>query len=208
MGTSASGIVMRGLDFDIRALGRLCVWAGALGAASGVALAVVPAAVDDERYSYPLSAGGFIAVQCWFVVQHLGLLAGLVALRRAGGAGARRRGASTAIAGMVFLTLTEAVAITAADFDYAGTWTGLLDALYGISTILVGAGLVITGAFALRDRAGTGSWRWVPLATGVYSFVPMLPLIFTGFLGARLAIAGWMLLFALLGWTLTRERSS
>jgi hypothetical protein len=35
----------------------------------------------------------------------------------------------------------------------------------------------------------------------------MMPLMFMGYLGARLAITGWMLLFAALGWVLAREGS-
>ena len=75
---------------SMRVPGRLCLWAGALGVASGVFLAVVPPAVVEDRYSYPLTAVGFVLIQCWFVVQHLGLLAGIVGLGRIGTATALR----------------------------------------------------------------------------------------------------------------------
>lgn len=40
---------------------------------------------------------------------------------------------------------------------------------------------------------------------GVWVFVPMTPAIALSFLGARLAISGWMLLFAVLGLALVAE---
>jgi hypothetical protein len=36
----------------------------------------------------------------------------------------------------------------------------------------------------------------------VYVFVPLTPALFASYLAARLAIGGWMLGFALLGWAL------
>ena len=39
----------------------LCLAAGVLGAASGLALALVEPSVDVDRFSYPLSAGSFAA---------------------------------------------------------------------------------------------------------------------------------------------------
>lgn len=190
---------------SVRRLGHLCFWAGLLGAASGVLLAVIPPAVDEDRYSYPLTAAAFAALQLWFVVQHLGLLAGIVGLGRSRATGGRTVGVWTASAGMVLLTLTEAAAIGAARSSYPGLWTGVLDALYGVSTVMIGVGLIAAGFAVLRVRLWERAQRWLPLAMGVYVFVPMLPLMFAGFLGARLAITGWMLLFAALGQALARE---
>lgn len=184
--------------------GLLCFWAGVLGAASGVFLAVVTPAVDDDRYSYPLTAVGFVLIQGWFVIQHLGLAAGLVGLRRSAAVGARRVGVTVAIVGMGLLTATELAAIGAARSTYPGPGTGLLDAFYGISSVAIGIGLVGVGVAVLRAGIWRGWRRWLPLALGVYVFVPMFPAMFGGFLAARLAISGWMLLFALLGWALAR----
>ena len=72
--------------------GAMCLAAGILGAASGIFLAVYPAQVSEDMFSYPLTAGGFTVIQIWFVVQHMGLLAGIAALARAA-VMARGRGA-------------------------------------------------------------------------------------------------------------------
>ncbi len=187
-----------------RSLGRVCLWAGLLGAASGVALAVAPAAVAEDRYSYPMTAAVFVAAQCWFAVQHLGLWAGIVGLGRSA-AQAPRGALRLAAAGMLLLAAAELAAITAAGSAYPGPGTGILDALYGVSTIAVGVGLVWAGVVVVRRRGWTGRRRWLPLVLGIWVFVPMLPALFGGFLAARLAITVWMVLFALLGWALERE---
>ncbi|MGL6278755.1 MAG: hypothetical protein ACRC50_04270 [Gaiella sp.] len=192
---------------NVRRAGRVCLWAGLLGAVSGVFLVVVPPAVESDRYSYPLTAAGFVAIQVWFAAQHLGLLAGILALGRSGAAGARLLGVRAAAAGMGLLTLAEIAAIAAAGSSYPSPGTEVLDALYGISVVAIGAGLVAAGIAVVRRDLWRGRSRWLPLVTGLYAFVPMMPLMFMGYLGARLAITGWMLLFAALGWMLGRESS-
>lgn len=191
---------------SVRGLGRICLWAGVLGAASGVVLAVAPAAVADDRYSYPMTAAVFVAAQCWFALQHLGLWAGIVGLGRST-ARAPRGAVGLAGAGMLLLAATELAAIAAARSSHPGPGTGVLDALYGVSTIAVGVGLVWAGIVVVRRGGWTGPRRWLPLALGAWVFVPMLPALFGGFLAARLAITVWMVLFALLGWALERKKA-
>ncbi len=186
----------------VRRAGIVCVAAGLLGAASGVVLAMIGAQVPDSRYSYPLTATAFVAVQLWFAVQHLGLLVGLFGLRLAAVAGAGRPavwGPIIGIAGMVLLTLTELVAIGAADDPYPSSLTNVLDGLYAVASLGVGVGLTVVGIAVLRTRQWTGWRRWVPLTLGVWVFVPMTPAIVAGYVPARLAIAAWMLGFAALG---------
>lgn len=210
MSILAVSIQERQRRLSVALLGRLCLWAGLLGALSGVVLAAWPAAVDTGHYSYPLAATGFVLAQGWFVVQRLGLLAGLVGLGRSGAASSQRfrLGARFAVGGMVLLTLTELLAMSAAGSSSPSARTSALDTLYGISSIAIGLGLLAAGAAVARARSWRGSRRWLPLALGAYVFVPMTPLIASGFLPARLAITGWMLLFALLGRALVREVGS
>lgn len=191
-----------------RRAGTVCLWAGFLGAACGVVLAVVPPQVDEDRYSYPLDAGPFAAFQVFFFLQHLALALGLVGVWRARAAGSRGAGAwglALAIAGMGLLALVELAAISAGNAPYPSPRTDLLDAGYGITSVVIGVGLVVAGVAVFRARRWTG-WRGLLLlVTGVYVFVPMIPALLGPLVLARLAITGWMLLFAALGWVLLRS---
>lgn len=188
-----------------RTIGNLCLGAGLLGAASGLYLTLVDPVVADDIFSYPLSADGFALIQIWFFVQHLPLLAGILALPRKGMWA--RRGVMVAAAGMALLAVTELWAITEAESTYPSSATDPLDASYGVASMLCALGLIVAGIAVLRDGPWTGWRRWVPLATGVWAIVPMTPMIMAGFVPARLGITGWMLLFAALGWALVRSPS-
>ena len=179
--------------------------AGILGAVSGIFLAVYPGQVSEDMFSYPLTAGGFTVIQIWFFVQHLGLLAGIAAFSRADSLAqgrSARWGTGLAVSGMALLAVTELIAITARNSTYPGDGTGLLDALYGVSTVAVGVGLILAG-IAVRHRGRWTGWRGlVVLVTGIFVFVPMMPALMGRFVFARLAITVWMLLFAALGYAL------
>jgi hypothetical protein len=189
----------------VRRAGLICLAAGLLGAAGGIFLAVYPGQVSEDRYSYPLTADGFTGLQLWFFLQHLGLLAGIVALARAGTMApgrSARWGAGLAVSGMALLAVTELIAVTARNSTYPGDGTGLLDALYGVSSFAVGVGLILAG-IAVRRRGRWTGWRGlVVLVAGIFVFVPMTPALMGPFVLARLAITGWMLLFAALGYAL------
>lgn len=194
--------------------GWLCLVAGVMGAAAAIFLILVDPVVDDGRYSYPLTPGGFTAIQVFFFVHHFGLLAGLYGLWRSGAAGMSRIGrwgTWGAIAGTALLTLTELVAISGAHSAYPSARTDLLDGLYGVASMLIGVTLLMAGVGVMR----AGLWRdWrrsLPLLLGVYVFVPLTPAMFGPFILARLGIGGWMLGFAFLGWALVkagRERAT
>lgn len=196
---------------SVRRLGAVCLWAGVLGAASGVFLAVAPPSVGHEMYSYPLTAPGFTVIQAWFFVQHLGLTAGLLALWWSGAAGKSRTGSwgiGVSVVGMLLLAVTELVAISAAGDRYPSSRTDLLDSLYGVASILTGAGLILAGVAVARSKRWSGWTRWLPLVLGIYVFVPMIPALFGPFVLARVAITVWMLLFASLGWALMKNSDS
>ena len=188
----------------VRTAAFLCLAAGVLGAATGLALAAGRARRStSDRFSYPLSAGSFATVQAWFGIHHLGLLAGLLALRWAGAlpdTRPARWGWAAAVIGMAGLAVTELVAIAAADADVDSGIGAALGGLYGVTCTAMGVGLLMAGASMWRAHAWEGWRRGVVLALGVWVFVPMFPaLIVTPTDGARLAIGGWMLLFAALG---------
>ncbi len=185
--------------------GVVCMAAGVLGAVSGIFLAVYPGQVSEDMFSYPLTAGGFTVIQIWFFLQHLGLLAGIAALARAeimAEAPSARWGTGVAAWGMALLAVTELIAITARNSTYPGDGTGLLDALYGLSSLAVGVGLILAG-IAVRRRGRWTGWRGlVVLVAGIFVFVPMTPALMGPFVFARLTITVWMLLFAALGYAL------
>lgn len=195
---------------SVRMAGLACLAAGVLGAASGLYMMFVPEQVSDDRYSYPLRAGPFVALQVWFFAQHLGLLAGQAGLERSGAGRTWRHarwGHRLGVAGMAALAITELLAIAARNTDYRTGLTNTLDVLYGSSSIAIGVGLAVAGTGVLRDRDWKGWGRWLPLVLGAWVFVPMTPAIAVGYLPARLAITGWMVLYALLGWLLLQRAS-
>lgn len=190
-----------------RLAGWTCFGAGVLGAASGIYLLLVSPSVPDDVFSYPLDSGAFAAIQTWFFVQHLGLVAGIAGLWAIGAAGPSRWarwGLVAAVVGMLMLAVTELWAITKGDATYPSAETDPLDAAYGVTSFLCGLGLVVAGIAVARAGRWTAWRRWVPLATGVWVFVPMTPMIFAGYVPARLGIVGWMALFAILGWLVAR----
>jgi hypothetical protein len=185
--------------------GWLGVVAGVLGVASAFFLLAVEPAVARDRFSYPFTPVGFAVAQGWFFVQHLGLLAALYGLWQSGSVGTSwpgRLGSWGAMAGMSLLAVTELVAISAANSAYPSAQTGTLDGLYGVSSILIGASLIVAGIAVIRAGRWHGWRRVLPLLLGLYVFVPLTPALFASWTLARLAIAGWMLGFAVLGWAL------
>jgi hypothetical protein len=194
----------------IRRSGAVCLVAGVLGAAGGVYLAVIEPVVSEDRFSFPQDAGQFATIQVWFVIQHLGLLLGLLALARTSAVPRTRLGlvgTYGAVVGMIGLTVMEAVAITARDVAMDSTTATVVGALYGVVSLVLGVSLVAAGIAIVRAEVWRGWQRWVVLVMGVWVFVPMMPALATMTDGARLAIAGWMLLFAALGAALMRDPS-
>lgn len=209
MATVAAAGASTSRERAVKLSGLVCLAAGVLGACSGIMLAVWPTEGADDTWRYPLSSEGFAAIQVWFAIQHLGLLAGIVAILRAGVVGAGRAGrvgVGVGAAGMALLTATELLAVTARDADL--NEYGYLNALYGISSILTGVGLIVAGVAVRRARIWSGWRNWIVLIAGIWVFVPMFPAMVAGFVPARLGITGWMLTFAALGWALWRAEDS
>jgi len=79
---------------------------------------------------------------------------------------------------------------------------GLLVMSYGLFSLVMGVALILEGVAVLRARVWDGWRRWLPLALGIWVFVPLMPAMGLPFEAAEAAMAGWMLLFAALGWCL------
>jgi hypothetical protein len=194
-----------------RLLGWVCVWAGAIGALQGLLLSVFPAQVGKERFSYPFDVTGHVLAQVSFFLQHLGLVAGLVALCALPAARLSRPtryGLWAGTIGMVLLAVQELVAIAAADEPLTSDLATLVSGLYSVPVLLIGVGLSIGGSGLARHTQTTEpAWlRWIPAVLGVWVFVPLSPALMGPFLAGRMAIGSWMVLFVALGWGLSRAQ--
>ena len=189
--------------------GWICFWGGLVGAVQAVIMLLWTPEVGADRYSYPMTPGGYVVAQLTFAVQHVALLVGLVALARSAWTARSRParvGAWASAAGMALLTIMEAVAILAASEPTGSATATLVDSLYGIPTIVLGVALVVCAVALVRDRSLGAGPRWMVLVLGVYVFVVLLPGIVTGsYTLARIAIGVWMLGFAMLGFLLARR---
>ena len=190
--------------------GRLGMAAGVLGALTVIPMLAWPAKSPESLVRYPFTPAEFQVIQAWFFVHHLALVAVLVgfALSGASGGGKVARGAGwVAVVGTTLLALMELV--TASRF---GEWDsklaneGVMGAGYGVSTNLIGIGLVVAGIGVVRARVWTGWERFIPLTVGLMHFLVVTPCLFSGnYVAGRLGIGSWMVVFGALGLALVRD---
>ena len=193
-----------------RLFGRVCLWAGVIGALQAVVLAIVPAQVDKARFSYPFDVTGHTVAQTSFFVQHLGLLAGMVALCCIPAARLTRStrwGLRAGTAGMGLLAVMELIAIAPANEPLSSDLATTVNGIYSVPVLLIGFGMTIGGVgLARQTEPTTPGWlRWIPTAVGVWVFAPLSPALMGPFVAGRAAIGSWMLLFVALGWGLMQE---
>lgn len=192
--------------------GTLLVAAGVTGALAGAAVAVWPREVAADQFSYPFGPTAHVAFQLFFTVHHLGLVAGLLALgwlARGSATRSVRVGLALAVAGLVGLTVMEAVtAFTGLGITVDSDRGQLLGTLYGVVSMATGLGLVVAGVGLARRPVLPGRGRWLPLVLGIWVFVPLTPALIAPMVWGRLAIIGWMLLFADLGLHLRRAAAA
>ncbi|MBT2555492.1 hypothetical protein [Arthrobacter sp. ISL-5] len=191
----------------VRRLGAIGFWGGIAGALSAVVVSVYPPVVVPEHFSYPFNATGFTIAQVFFAVQHVTMVAAIVALLRTPAVGSSRlarAGLFIGIIGLASLSLLELAAITAAHSVSGDPLYSLIQSLFAIPTMLTGIGLVLGGIGVLRARAWRGAKQFLPLVLGIYVFVPLIPAIMGPHVAGRIGIGIWVLLFGLLGWILWR----
>jgi hypothetical protein len=191
----------------VRRLGAVGFWGGIAGALSALVLIVYPPMVVPEQFSYPFNATGFTIAQVFFALQHVTMVAVIVALLRSPAVGSSRlarAGLCIGIAGLALLALLELAAITAAHSVSGEPLYGLVQSLFGIPTMLTGIGLILGGIGILRAGAWKGVKRFLPLVLGIYVFVALTPAIMGPHIAGRIGIGIWVLLFAQLGWLLWR----
>jgi Ca2+/Na+ antiporter len=181
--------------------GWTCVAGGAIGIACGLYTGFISPQVGTDRWSYPYAPTGYVVAQLVFALNHVMLLAGIVALARVAPASGRlwRAGIRTTVAGLVLYTACELWALAYTHSAKTAAGPNLLGGAYGISTLLIGVGLILAGVAVIRQRQWHGWRRLTPLIGGIAVFVVVLPGVFGPFLAGRLAIAVWMVLWAALG---------
>lgn len=189
----------------VKTAGLWCLIGAVIGALGGLVTGFIPPAVSFDLYSYPYTPSGFRVAQIVFALNHVLLLVGLIGLARSGAVGSSllgRIGLWVSGIGLVALTLCELGAMTLATSPYPGPGTDLMDTLYGVASILIGVGFLLTGIAVITTRRWIGWQRYVTLICGVAVFVIVIPGVFGPFLAGRLALVVWMVLFMALGWAL------
>lgn len=197
----------------VRTAGLLCLAGAVIGVVGGLVTAFIAPAVSSNRYSYPYTPTGYLIAEFSFALNHVLLLIGILAVARSGAAGTgrpRRIGVRISVAGLAALTLCEILSMALLNSAARTSATDALGMAYGVATILIGVGLVLTGVAAARTRIWTGWARFIVLACGIAVFVIVLPGVFGPFLAGRLALTVWMLMFAALGLALlqTHQRTN
>jgi hypothetical protein len=182
--------------------GLACVAGAAIAVAGELVLALVPQAVGSDRLSHPLTPQGYRVLQGSLTLGRILLIVGVLGIARAGAAGAgwgARAGLGLTVAGLALLTGCEAGAFLLADSARDTARTSLLQTMYGLATLMIGVGLTITGVAVRRARRWTGWARHVVFAAGLAVPVVVIPAIAGPQPLGRIALIGWMLMWAALG---------
>lgn len=140
----------------------------------------------------------------WFSVLlaalHIRQLAGVLALGRTGLAGT----AGLARAGLGLATL-GGLGLIAGELTYLVD-IGASDTVFGVASVASGLGMILAGVAVLREGRWAGAARFLPLAIGVYMLVVLMPVVVVASGAAVIVIAGWAVLWVLLGLALAAER--
>jgi hypothetical protein len=168
--------------------------AAIIHAVGGIVGQVVQATtlVSDDMFSYPWTSAELVAVSLVEAFAFgLGLI-GLAALRASGVAGptrAARTGLGIALAGSVLFVLAELASITVRDQYLDQGAAGAVGGLFGLATLLLGAGLTAAGLAARRARRWE-SWRPTALlASGLWTLA-MLAIVLTPLMPLGVTVMG------------------
>jgi hypothetical protein len=155
----------------IGALGAAITAVGALA----TQLLVVPTTdVSDERWSYPWSGEALVRASLLWAVASALVLVGLVGLSRSGVAGRTRLarlGLSAALAGNALILVGQFGSILVRDQFSDDSGATAVASLFGLATVLLAAGFLLTGVMVLRAGHWRGWRRFTALATGVSGLI-------------------------------------
>ena len=189
----------------LRRCGVVTVASGALGVACAAGILLTPPMVPSTRFSHPFDSTWFVVTQVLFAVQHLAMLAGVVGLLALAPSRARvlRAGLVTAAVALLLLVGCELVALLATEVDEGSRTADAVATAYTAPTLLAGLGFLLAGWSVGRRRLLPWG-RWIPFAFGAWVFVVLLPALGGTAVAGRLALGGWLALYALLGVGLLR----
>ncbi|MET0989946.1 MAG: hypothetical protein ABWY54_04805 [Glaciihabitans sp.] len=185
---------------------RLAAWAligaGLVGVAVYLIEAFAPPSASSAHYNYPVGAEVYVAAQLLFGVQHLALAFGVLGLIWSGAVPPSSLGTPSAYAAsgaVALLAVVQLVAIAAAGESRNEFFVDMLDESFGFISAAVALTLVLTGIAVAYAGRWRGPWRYLPLGLGIYVFFPLIPALTAPMGVARVVLAGWMVLFTLLG---------
>ncbi len=196
---------------SIRRAGAWCLGGGLLGAAQVLVTLAWSPQVSDDRFSYPFDPLWYFVAEASYALQHMLLVPGglaLLSLPAVRASATARIATQAAVTGLVLLVIMELSTLSLYDAAKDSTLATVIATLFLLPVMLIGVGLTAAGVALLRR--GTAGWtgaRWLPaavLAPGVYVFVALAPTMNASDTIGRLGIGGWMLMFAVLGYGLTR----
>ena len=163
-------------------------------AVGGIVGQVVQAStlVTDDMFSYPWTSAELVAVSLVEAVAFALGLVGLAGLRASGVAGrtrAARVGLGVALAGSALFVVAELASITVRDQYLDEGAAGAVGGLFGLATLLLGAGLTAAGLAAYRARRWE-SWRPTALlACGLWTLA-MLGIVLTPLMPLGVTVMG------------------
>ena len=196
---------------SIRRAGAWCLGGGLLGAMEVLVTLAWSPQVSEDRFSYPFNSLWYFVAEASYVLQHMLLVPGglaLLWLPAVRASATARIATQAAVTGLFLLVVMELSTLSLYDAARDSTLATVIATLFLLPVLLIGVGLTVAGVALLRR--GTAGWagaRWPPfaiLAPGVYVFVALAPTMNASDTVGRLGIGGWMLLFAVLGYGLTR----
>ncbi len=184
-----------------RRRGGIALIAGALLTIAGALLSAIvqgTSSVPDDLVRYPFSHDAFLPFTVFAAVCHLLMLTGVVFLARGRLAGDSRIGnigLRCVIAGLALLFVCEWAQLPFADQHTSNTGPSIVDAGFGLATLLLAGGMLAVGVATLR-QPNWGSWRqYAPLICGLLSLF-VIPIQFTEvlWLGITMLCAGYVVL--------------
>ena len=182
--------------------GGIALLAGAAITVAGcitIAIARSSSGIAHNVFSYPLSHDSFVEFSLVAALSHALIVAGALWLRRTGvTAHSRpgRAGLTCVVAGTALLFVCELASLPLAGQHNSDTWPTIVDAGFGVASVLVTAGMLAVGIATVRERSWPSWRRYAPLICGLLSLAT-IPLQFSSAIELGIAIYG--LGYAVLG---------